>query len=61
MMQGVFAVLFYKYDISCVPKGTNSLYISLNSKGNMLSYNINHMLGIFLNWVVVNLKNDFSP
>ena len=44
MMQGISAVVSYKYSISCVPKGTNSLYKSLNSQGNMLSCNINRMI-----------------
>ena len=44
MMQGLFAVLSYRYNISCAPKGTNSLYISLNSQRKMLSCNINHII-----------------
>ena len=44
MMQGLSAVLSYRYNISCAPKGTNSLYISLNSQRKMLSCNINHMI-----------------
>ena len=44
MMQGLFTVLSYRYNISCAPKGTNSLYISSNSPRKMLSCNINHMI-----------------
>ena len=44
MMQGLFAALSYKFNISYAPKGTNSLYISLNSQRKMLSCKIDHMI-----------------
>ena len=44
MMQGLFAALSYKYNIYCALKGTDSLYISLNSQRKMLSCNIDHMI-----------------
>ena len=43
MMQGPFAVLSSKCNISCIPKSKNIPFISLKRQRIMISYNINHI------------------
>ena len=43
MIQGGFAVLSSKCNISCIPNSTNTHFVSLNSQRKMTPYNVNHI------------------
>ena len=52
MMQGPFAVLSSKCNISCIPNSTYIPFISLKRQRVMTSYNINHIFVVEKNVLV---------